>query len=184
LLQDGSAFFTITELDAVMGSLPVNGYMVQRADGSTLDIAPQFWGRNNRLSNVSGGGTLLMGPTSLTPKNAIYTNQHTNLSSVISGVYSSISGTTATLGASGVESIFAIDSNTGSKTYIVTARQSDGGQTWRGVWYVQGDSTNAPLITQVYAQNLTLTGSGTYVVMTNTAGSSQTMVWNAVCIGN
>jgi hypothetical protein len=184
LLQDNSGFFTITELDAVMGSLPVDGNMVQRADASVDGISRQMWGRNNRITNVSGSGTLRMGPSSLSPKDAIFANQHTNLSSVISSVYSSLSGTTANLAASGTETIFAINSNTGSKTYIVTARQSDGGQAWRGLWYVQGDSANAPLITQVYAQNLTLTASGTNVVMTNTSGSSQAMIWNAVSIGN
>ena len=182
LLMDNSARFIIEELDLIMGSAPANNYVVQRFDGTTNNIAAQIYARRNRLVNI-GIPTIKMGPQNiLVAKDSIYTDQ-IPLDSIISARYSSLSGSTSLLAQSAAETIFAIDGNTGSRTYLVMARQSDGGQVWRGCWVVMGDSAGNFNITAIFNNNITLGNSGTNVQLTNTNPISQAFVWNAVQIG-
>ena len=183
LLMDNTSTFIINELDAVFGAPPVNNFMVQRADGTTNGIAAQIVGRRNKLLGV-GIPSPLMGPqNTLVSSSSVYSNQVVT-DSVISSRFSSLSGTTASLAAAASEAIFQIDVNTGSRTYIVTCRQFDGGQVWRGIFYVQGNSAGTFQVTTVNSNNVTLTGSGSDVLLTNSGGSAMSLVWNAVAIGS
>ncbi|NBW17113.1 MAG: hypothetical protein EBR82_54965 [Caulobacteraceae bacterium] len=183
LLMDNTARFIIEELDLVMGSAPANNYVVQRYDGTTDGIAAQMYTRRNRLVGV-GIATPLMGPQNFfVTADSIYPDQ-IFADSLISAKFSSLSGTTASLTTGSSATIFAIDANTGSRTYLVTARQADGGQVWRGCWIVMGDSAGTFTISAIFNNNMTLSNSGTNVQLTNTNASTQQFVWNAVQIAS
>jgi hypothetical protein len=181
--MDTSSTFIINELDAVFGISPVNNFVVQRADGTTNGIAAQIVGRRNKIFG-SGISAPLMGPQNAFVSSASVYKDQVVADSVISSRFSSLSGTTASLAPSGNEAIFQIDGNTGSRTYLVTCRQFDGGQVWRGIFYVQGNSAGTYQVTTVDANNVSLSGSGANVLLTNTAGSAMSLNWNAVAIGS
>ena len=183
LLMDNTSTFIINELDAVFGIAPVNNFIVQRSDGTTNGISAQIVGRRNKIFG-SGISAPLMGPQNAFVSSASVYKDQVVTDSVISSRFSSLSGTTASLAPAASEAIFQIDGNTGSRTYLVTCRQFDGGQVWRGIFYVQGDSAGVYQVTTVNANNVTLTGSGANVSLTNTAGSAMSLNWNAVAIGS
>jgi hypothetical protein len=183
LLMDNSARFIIEELDLVMGSAPANNYVVQRYDGTIDGIGAQVYTRRNRLVGA-GIPTPLMGPQNpFILADSIYSDQ-IPLNSLIAERISSLSGMTGNLTSGSAQTIFAIDGNTGSRTYLVTARQSDGGQTWRGCWIVMGDSAGVFTITTLFNNNITCTNSGTNVQLTNSNPITQQFVWNAIQIAS
>ena len=183
LLMDNSSRFIIEELDLVMGIAPANNYVVQRYDGTSDGIAAQVYTRRNRLVGV-GISTPKMGPQNhLVAGDSIYADQ-IYADSLIAGQFSSLSGTTGNITSGSSQTIFPIDSNTGSRTYLVTARQSDGGQVWRGCWIVMGDSAGTFAITTLFNNNITCSNSGTNVQLTNTNPITQQFVWNAIEIAS
>lgn len=182
LLMDNTSRFIIEELDLVMGSAPLNNFVVQRYDGSVDGIAAQVYTRRNRLVGVAIP-TPKMGPqNTFIAANSIYPDQ-LSADLLIASRFSSLSGITGNLTTGSAWTIFGIDANTGSRTYLIMARQSDGGQTWRGCWIVMGDSAGAFQIQTLFSSNMTLTNSGTNLQLTNTNPLSQAFVWNAVEIG-
>lgn len=184
LLVDNTSTFIINELDAVFGIAPVNNFVVQRVDGTTAGISAQIVGRRNKIVG-SGISAPLMGPQNALVNSASVYKDQVIADLVVSSRYSSLSGQTGALAPSDVWTMFDIDANSGSRTYLITARQSDGGQTWRGSWIVMGDSAGTFNTQVLFANYLAISTSGTSVKLENSNPTlTQTMVWNAIEIGS
>lgn len=100
----------------------------------------------------------------------------TNMSEVKADLVYRAKGVTASLaGSGGSENIFNMGS--GSQVFQVTVRQSDGGITWRGSAEVFHNGAGSASVYTKVASNITITTSGTNIVLTNTNASAQALRW-------
>ena len=100
----------------------------------------------------------------------------TRMSTVKANIVFHDSGATASLaGPGGTATIF--DMGSGTACYQVTAVQSDGGIVWRASAEVFHNGAGGTSVTTKSSSNVSVTTSGTNIILTNTGSSAQTLNW-------
>lgn len=137
----------------------------------TQIISPSF-------INTLGGGPY----TEITDNGTgtIYIVSSSNTDSKLRGLqamrYYSKAGVTASIPAAGTADVY--DMAAGG-VWLVTVSQADGGTGWRGSAIVHSSGVALSVAT-IQSANITITGSGTQLRLTNSAGSSQSLAWSVM----
>jgi hypothetical protein len=173
ILQDGSCVLVMTETNSYFSTTPTNNCVVSRAD-IALSVS-QVTTRNCRITS-DGISTVNLGQNNVLPMTSYIAN------SVISGVISSYSGTTGTLAATtGFEDI--INTNTIAATkMILSVTQSGGGVSYYANAMVVSSGT-AIVVNTIGSANVTVSGSGASIRLTNTSASTIVLNWSLIVLG-
>lgn len=171
LLTDTVSKVVIEDLEAIFSVTPTTNSVIQRSDATTNGIATQIAARGVKIV-VDGIAAVTLQAT----LGALKDVQSTEL--LTAGSVSTLSGKTATLAASGAETI-ATFSDGG--TWLVTAQDAAGTVSIRAAAVVASSGASLAIST-INSTGVTITGSGAGVVLTNTSGGSAAVNWSALRI--
>jgi len=172
LLQDGSCTLVMTEVSSSFSATPTNNCVVYRVDSTLLPT--QVTTRNCSViyQNIN---QVFLGPNNNLP----LTNYVAN--NVTSNYVNSYSGTTGTLAINGTADI--VNTNTIAATkMMLSVTQSGGGVVWYANAMIVGSGISI-IVNTIGSANLTVTGSGASIRLTNTNPLSIVLSWSLLVLG-
>ena len=169
ILQDSTSKIVINELEAYFSVIPTENCVIRRADGTTDGLEKQVIVRNAQI-HVDG----IPGVNLTKDRTVLNTSSYFEMLQT-DRIWSERGDTGSVAGSGGTSSIF--DMGAEASNYQLFVRQTDGGIVWRCEASIFHNGAASTSIDTRVSSNITVSSSGTNIVLTNVNASAQSFSW-------